>query len=141
MKKDVVRIYGNKCAICEKEDDLTVAHILKSEEQCRSLNIPWDNSNFITLCGNLGKDGSCHHYFDSFQVSLIHLKSYELNQWVVAGGKCHGKVVTLATNPRKRALHAHFTKCFLDESLINFSQFGQVQVDDLDISDESEDIA
>jgi hypothetical protein len=139
MKQDVKRIYGVKCAICDRTDNLSVAHILKSSEQCANLKIPWDNSNFITLCGYKGQDTTCHHYFDTFQVSFLHIKGYDLNRWVVAGGPHHGKLVTLATYPRKRALHAHFTKCYLDESLIDFVK--SYTFDDLDISDDSEDIA
>jgi hypothetical protein len=143
LKRFIKEEYGSRCAVCNSSDNVTAAHILKHKTDCDVLRIPWDATNFIALCGMAIDAGSCHFLFDNFQMSFIHVKS--TGQWSVVGGGSahHGKLVYLATNPRKRSLHSHFTRCLLMKSFIGVddaSSTGTYDSEPLDTSDESEDI-
>ena len=140
LKGYVMSEYNNCCAVCQSQQNITVAHILKLKSDCVDLGIPWDATNFIVLCGTASDPGTCHFLFDHFQMSFIHVKS--TGQWSVVGGGSarHGKLVHLATSPRKRSLHSHFTRCLLLKSLIGVDEDSNYGSEPLDTSDESEDI-
>ena len=117
IRQCVKVLYAWKCAVCETSDNVTVAHFLKNSRACREVGVPWDVSNFVYLCGTLGLEGTCHDYFDKFQMSFVFYS--EKKKWsVVGGGEHHGKIIDLPSNPRKRVVHSHFTRCVLFESLV-----------------------
>ena len=140
IKIALLSMFDNKCAVCETASNISVAHILKREEDCKKLKIPWDYSNFLVLCGTDGEQGTCHHLFDNFQMSFVHSKA--TSQWVVIGGGAgrHAKTVILASSPHKRALHAHFTRCVVTKSLVGFQVEDLPVEGDLEVSDESNEI-
>ena len=115
LQGNVKTAYNHKCAVCETDQNITNAHILRHRSQVEQLWLQWDSSNFIALCGTEGEAGTCHSLFDSYQMSFIHLRS--IQSWVVVGGPRSGTRVQLNTNPHKAALHAHFAKCVLLKSL------------------------
>jgi hypothetical protein len=118
MKNYVISEYGNKCAVCQSQENVTVAHILKRKKDCSLLKVEWDASNFIALCGTGGEVGTCHSLFVNFQMSFVH--GDNIGGWRVVGGKkeYRERLVNLATNPPKRSLHSHFARCVLNESLL-----------------------
>jgi len=141
MKNYVLGEYGNKCAVCQSQDNVTVAHILKRKQDCSLLKVEWDASNFIALCGTEGEVGTCYSLFDNFQMSFVYITSVDAAGWRVVGGKSeyHQKLVNLATNPPKRSLHSHFARCVLNESLLCVNDDYDYDYD-LDVSDEMEDL-
>jgi hypothetical protein len=140
LKGYVRKEYQESCAVCGTKENVTVSHILKHKIDCEKLRIPWDATNFLTLCGTEGQVGSCYDLFDTFQMSFVHTAT--TMQWSVVGGgaKRHGKLVNLATNPRKRALHSHFTRCMLNKSLIGMDEESHSSPEDLNVSDDSVEI-
>ncbi len=110
------------CFVCQTQEDISNAHILKTEEQCKSLGLKYDRSNFLFLCGSRGKVGTCHHLFDLFQMSFVQTidtPQDSIMTWqVVGGGHFHGRIVDFPSRPHRRALHAHFLKAYQSESLI-----------------------
>jgi len=140
VKGYVMLAHNNCCAVCQSQQNITVAHILKLRTDCADLGIPWDATNFVALCGTASDPGTCHFLFDNFQMSFIYVKSKD--KWSVVGGgpARHGKLVILATFPRKRSLHSHFTRCLLLKSLIGVDNGGEYVSEPLETSDESDDI-
>jgi len=140
MKNYVMSEYGNKCAVCQSQENVTVAHILKRKKDCSLLKVEWDASNFIALCGTEGEVGTCHSLFDNFQMSFVH--GDNIGGWRVVGGKkeYHEKLVNLATNPPKRSLHSHFARCVLNESLSCDDDEDYDYDYDLDVSDNVEEL-
>jgi hypothetical protein len=96
LRSYVLGEYGNKCAVCGTQDNVSVVHILKHKEDCAALTVEWGASNFIALCGTDGEVGTCHSYFDNFQMSFVYVEGF----WRVVGGKpdYREKIVNLATN-------------------------------------------
>ena len=120
IRRHVAEMSENKCAVCGTNVNVTVAHIFKTAADCRALGLPFDESNFICLCGTDGERGSCHNYFDKFQMSFM---SGGEDIWLVIGGnEHHGKIVNLPTKPRKRAIHTHFARCFIMKSFIGLPE-------------------
>lgn len=105
------------CCVCGTTENVTVAHILKHRDSCAAIGLPWDASNFIPLCGTRGVYGSCHHLFDTFQMSFIYTKS--ASTWSVVGGGIgkHNKAVIFPTQPHKLALHTHLARCIVIKSI------------------------
>jgi len=133
LQSAVKGLSHNRCAVCGTTENLSVAHIMKKIADCETLGCSFGASNFIVLCGSLGEAGTCHHYFDNFQMSFGHVSG----KWNVVGGKHHGREVVLPTNPPKRFLHSHFARCVLNKSLIGVD--GDFAAD-LEFSDESEEL-
>jgi hypothetical protein len=116
-KQEIQQLYDAKCAVCSTNNGLSVAHILKTQKDCEDLGMQW-NQNFITLCGSQGEKGTCHHLFDTFQMSFMHLTGNDMTHWIVVGGfDRHGTEVILPNAPSRRALHAHLTHCEILDSL------------------------
>jgi hypothetical protein len=136
MKDKVKLKYGSLCCVCNSSQNVSVAHILKHKSACTALKIPWDESNFLFLCGVESEINSCHGLFDNFMMSFIYTKGADT--WTVVGGgpSRHGKQVTLLTDPYKRALHAHLTRCYLLKS-INVEYDIQTLEESLDDKDSS----
>ena len=63
------RMYGNRCLFCDETSDITKAHIVAGKKRvdyslfCQPLYIDEldvkSPRNFIPLCGNGGKEGTC----------------------------------------------------------------------------------
>ncbi|KAJ9435990.1 hypothetical protein DIPPA_14020 [Diplonema papillatum] len=117
-----------RCMVCgkvsEKSGDVTVAHILKTEEACRKFGVTWihenDLSNWLALCGKFSTEyeQTCHYKFDAKTMGFVHDNSEEnpLNWKVVEHiGEQDGskklkvtRVVELKkSNPHRCILHAH----------------------------------
>ena len=109
---------GRACVVCGKEG-ASISHLLKNPEQCRSNGIQWDDTNFIMLCGTEGAEGTCHHLFDTQQMSFVHVSGADSSNWIVIGGgaKHHGKRITIASTPHRRVLHAHFVRADMTDAL------------------------
>lgn len=138
LASDVKRICRYCCVVCGTNERVSLAHILKRRSDCEKLRIPFDVTNFLALCGTDGVKNTCHDFFDKFQMSFVHTAT--TGQWAVVGGGVdrHGKLVNLATNPHKRALHSHFSRCMLNKSLLIDEQF-DISPDDLNVSDDFSD--
>jgi hypothetical protein len=94
---DALRAMEQKCVVCgwrlgteekekeeeegqEKEEEsdypcaaaqlhhVSIAPLLKNREQCRHMNVPFDVSNFLLLCGAKDEVPSCRAAFDSFRL-------------------------------------------------------------------------
>jgi hypothetical protein len=117
LKQTVRDTHGARCVVCSSTQ-ATVAHILKTREDCRKVDMKWEQ-NFLLLCGSHGEKNTCHHMFDTFQMSFMHATGdKDMTRWVVVGGgDWNGRVVTLPNAPRRRAMHAHLTKCEINSSL------------------------
>ena len=93
---------------------------MKRKTDCEELKVEWDASNFIALCRtDDDEEGTCHSLFDNFQMSLF-VHGDDIGGWRVVGGKpeYREKLVNLATNPPKQALHSHSARCVLNKSLL-----------------------
>jgi hypothetical protein len=119
MKTHIRNMYDNKCAVCQKPNNITntavtVAHIIKTPDQ-KSLERLGARkyNNLIMLCGTHGEKGTCHHLFDNFRMSFIHVPGGDMTQWLVVGGPVgmHGQQVCLPNAPPRRALHVHLAHC------------------------------
>ena len=138
IRRNVATISENKCAVCGTDVNVTVAHIFKTAANCGALELPFDESNFLCLCGTDGERGTCHDYFDKFQMSFM---SAGEGMWLVIGGNHHGKIVTLLTNPRKRAIHTHFARCYLNKSFVGLPEGEERHKEKLSKSFEDESVA
>jgi hypothetical protein len=137
------------CWVCGKKEQeiktqLSVAHIIRNNNILKkTFDIKWDISNFIVLCGTKGEKGTCHYYFDTYQMSFMHQKnegnnstatSNSTNKWIVlGGGELDGKKVILYTKPHKRTMYSHLTRCKMLKSLKTANKF---KLEDLEKSDE-----
>ena len=115
---------GQPCAICGQEEGVTIAHLLKTSEQCTELGLPYDRTNFLPLCGTDGWQ-TCHHKFDKRFLALKQAQSGNVMDWVVVGGgkapngtQLHGKRIHVAQGLSRRVLKAHLVKALLNQSLI-----------------------
>ena len=133
--------FSSQCCVCGSQENVTVAHILKRKEDCLILQLQWDASNFIALCGTEGQRGTCHNLFDKEMMSFAHISGEDGTKWsVVGGGGYHKKQVTLTTCPHKRVLHSHLTRCHLNKSLI-FSSDAEAMQTRLSQLSKSDDVA
>ena len=103
----------------------TGAHILPHPNDCAELDLPFDKSNFLPLCGAKSEKPSCHSAFDSKCLSFVKEPlmpmEHEHHRWrvhtVVSSiyGFLNGKIVDLAAfKPHRRALHGHALSCALN---------------------------
>ena len=122
LKSSVQKKCNKTCVVCGRtataDRVLSVSPILKYSDCFKLLDIPHDASNYLLLCGVESQVGTCHYLFDQYKMSFVHISGGIYSGWqIVGGGAYHGKHIILPTNPRKRVLHAHFTKCVLIKSL------------------------
>ena len=92
---------------------MTVAHILRNKEEALALRVPYDERNFLLLCGTLDERNSCHDLFDTDRLAFIWEKGSE---WVVLCGAVphlHGEKVNIESKPMRRALHARAMRCII----------------------------
>eukprot|EP01012_Entosiphon_sulcatum_P031915 TRINITY_DN40638_c0_g1_i1.p1 TRINITY_DN40638_c0_g1~~TRINITY_DN40638_c0_g1_i1.p1 ORF type:complete len:258 (+),score=29.17 TRINITY_DN40638_c0_g1_i1:16-789(+) len=101
------------CMVCGTTEDVSNAHILDGVSR-DLMQLPNDATNFLRLCGQYRKrrlgQPTCHDLFDSHKMAFVHVHGADNSQWTVLGGtvETHGKTVTLATMPHRRALNARF---------------------------------
>ena len=56
-------------------------------------------------------------FLDKEQMSFVYYTAQK--RWlVVGGGKQHGKIVALPSNPHKRVVHSHFARCVVKSPLL-----------------------
>ena len=76
--------YGRKCLFCDETKDITLAHIVAGNMDVKysvfgkptyknNLEIK-SARNFLPLCGNAGKEGtcSCYNEFDKYLMTLLY---------------------------------------------------------------------
>jgi hypothetical protein len=98
-----------QCMVCGRTDKVTNAHILKNDD-LGPLRLRNDVTNYLRLCGTFREKDTCHDMFDKGSMAFAHVHGADNTQWVVIGGneKVHGKPVTLATQPHRRALVSRY---------------------------------
>lgn len=78
----VDELYGHNCLFCDETANITKAHIVAgnhyvdyspfgvSNGYCTDLDVK-SPRNFIPLCGSLGREGTCHHAFDKYLLTIM----------------------------------------------------------------------
>ena len=51
--------------------EVSRAHLMRTEDHCKALGVPFDKSNFLFLCGAQNEGPSCHCAFDNFHMCFI----------------------------------------------------------------------
>eukprot|EP00754_Rhynchopus_humris_P017706 Rhum_TRINITY_DN14580_c0_g1::Rhum_TRINITY_DN14580_c0_g1_i5::g.93568::m.93568 len=100
------------CMVCGAPAP-AVAHLLPNEAVCRRLGVPFDESNFLLLCGTKEEVGTCHHDFDTKQFGFQHMPNGKPHEWRVLGGPHSLAMVNLWTNPHARVIAAHLAEVIL----------------------------
>ena len=103
---------GDACMVCGAATP-TVAHLLPNEGVCRRFGVPFDESNFLLLCGTKDELGTCHRGFDTMQFGFQHMPNGQPHEWRVLGGRFNLSLVNLWTNPHVRVLAAHLAEVIL----------------------------
>jgi hypothetical protein len=90
--------------------------VIKFKNQAASLKLPYDDRNFITLCGREGILDTCHHGFDAGAIAMFQTseKGASPCKFVLGAvdpyGRLHGRQVVYeneANGPYRQAVHLH----------------------------------
>ena len=95
---------------------VSTAHILASKNDCAVVGVPWDESNFIPLCGAKDEVPSCHSAFDRKLVCFVR-DDDDATRWMAHSSDetykhLNRTIVRFETKPHRRALHAHALYCY-----------------------------
>ena len=95
---------------------VSTAHIFASKKDCAMAGVPWDESNFIPLCGAKDEVPSCHSAFDRKLLCFVRDED-DATRWKAHCSHetyqhLHGTIVTFETKPHRRALHNHALYCY-----------------------------
>ena len=115
-EKPIVKAYIVEdlfCMACGSHTEVSIAHILKTKQDCARNNVKWaereDISNFLTLCGSKGKEDTCHDLFDNFKLGFCYHED-EHNWKIVSENRLNGRPADLRSNPHRAILHTHLAK-------------------------------
>jgi hypothetical protein len=124
---------------------VAIAHIIPTEAECNHVGVPWDESNFIPLCGNMDERPSCHHAFDHRFLSIIHTNG----AWTAKTShadylQLNDRVVRLPPPtapgaPHRTVLHARAYSAFVNQQLLPADPFDAL--DDTPPKTELEELA
>jgi hypothetical protein len=114
IRDDLRKKYGSYCCLfCGSTTNVTLAHLVASNTQINYREFgtgtyrdnldPTSLRNFIPLCGTLGETGTCHHEFDTHQVSLFY-NPFERKYSLCKFADLSFKVVTVKHKPYHRLM-------------------------------------
>ena len=105
---------------------VSVAHIIPNAKQCAELALPFDQTNFLLLCGGMDEVPSCHSAFDRRLLCFVKQPGEGHHFWKVHASandykRFDGKVVDLSFfKPHRRALHSHAYACLNTGQIVPF---------------------
>eukprot|EP00971_Amphidinium_carterae_P074189 1466106-Amphidinium_carterae.1 len=109
-----VRYQGAVCVCCGTSENVSCVHLVKTAEMCKNLNLRFDSTNFIPLCGAEGQLDTCHHKFDFHLLTLQQIEQGNTRKWRILGGgmapngiNLHGREVTTPCPLSRRVMKAH----------------------------------
>jgi len=143
--------------ICGTKEDVSRAHLVVgvvSEDydyhefnppKYKTTLDPKSASNFIPLCGNKGKNGTCHDAFDKFRLTIVHNILLDTYTCICFDGNTtfNGKLLTVHKKhkPYKRLLAWHARYCLGQNPVYVMNNGGIKSVENLlNIIDASEDM-